>query len=174
LTNAVNNDIIYSGGGKLKDLKVNTGGLRNEKPLMQKQIDECIKYAIKLGMPQDKIQYEKNQGVAYWASFDRLIIGTDTYPLENVNVDTKSANSRISWKGAIAHEIIGHRDAALKGWTQADRLLEEAQASIRTARFTPDLSEVERITLLRDAINRLNKSGYVISEVKDLLHIKER
>ena len=155
----------------MRDYKVNTGGLRNENPLTQQQIDEAIDFAVKLGMPQDKIHYEKNQSLAYWASFDRLVIGTDLYPAENPKQDTKNANSRISWKGAVAHEIIGHREAAINGFTQSNEIFDEAQASIRAAKFAPDLSEAERITLLRDAVYRLNKNGYAISEARYLLHI---
>ena len=162
------------GGEKMKDFKVDTGGLRNEETLTQQQIDDAINYAVKLNMPRNKIQYEENQNLAYWESFDFLIIGTDLYPLKNPQQDTRSANSRISWKGGIAHEIIGHREAKLKGWTQNNDIFEEVQASIRAARFAPDLSDAERITLIRDAIYRLNKNGYSTSEVRELLNIKER
>jgi len=37
--------------------------------------------------------------------------------------------------------------------------LEEAQASIRAARFAPSLSSTERYTLLRDGITRLYKAN---------------
>jgi len=162
------------GGEKMQDLKVNTGGLRNEKPLTQKQIREAINYAVKLGMPEDKIQCETSQNLAYWESFDLLIIGTDLYPLKNAAENTKNANSRISWKGAIAHEIIGHREVNLKNKTQENDIFEEAPASIRAARFAPDLSVTERITLLRDAVCRLNCNRFSVAEIKDILHIKER
>ena len=158
----------------MNDFKVDTGGLRNEKPLTQEQINEAINFAVKLGMPRDKIQYEANQSMAYWASFDQLVIGTDLYPLENPEQNTKCANSRISWKGAVAHEVIGHRETIVKGYAQSNEIFDEAQASIRAAKFAPDLFEPERIALLRDAIYRLNKNGYKISEVRGLLHIIER
>ena len=58
---------------------------------------------------------------------------------------SKDPNDNISLKGAIAHEIVGHRDAALKNMTNADDLLEEVQASIRAARFAPDLDFQERM-----------------------------
>jgi len=163
-----------SGGGYMQDFKVNTGGLRNEEPLTQKQIADAIEYAVKLNMPRDKIQYEEKQNLAYWETFDLLIIGTDLYPLENPAQGTKSANSRISWKSGIAHELIGHREAKLKGWTQENDIYEEVQASIRAARFAPDLSEIERITLLRDAVCRLNNKGLSTAGVRNILNIKER
>jgi len=165
----------------MRNYKLDTGGLRNEKPLTQKQINESIEYAVKINsvsprlyMPPERIRYSEQLNISYGAEFDVLYLGTDTYPIENTGTDTKSSNSRISWKGSIAHELIGHREASLKGWTQSDKLFEEAQASIRAARFAFDLSEPERITLLRDAVYRLNKNGYSISEVRELLNIKER
>jgi hypothetical protein len=108
-------------------------------------------------------------------SFDVLYIGSDVLPANTpTGLGTMTANSRDSWKGAISHELIGHREAALAGKTNAIPVLEEAQASIRAARFGPELSNTERITLLRDAIARLNKSGYRIRDVKDSLFMNGR
>lgn len=84
---------------------------------------------------------------------------------------THTANSRITWRGAVAHELIGHREAALVGKTQIDPALEEAQASIRAARFAPELTRTERYTLLRDAIARLHNEGIRVRSVKEQLCI---
>ena len=157
----------------MSDFKVNTGGLRNEKPLTRQQIRKAVNYAVKLGMPREKIGYGDIYFTGYNPDYDILLLGTDLYPNQNAASDTKNANSRVSWKSAVGHEIIGHREAALKGWIQCDNVLEEVQASIRTARFTPDLSIIERITLLRDAVSRLPK-GIKIRDIKDILNISER
>jgi hypothetical protein len=77
-------------------------------------------------------------------------------------------------RGTLAHEIVGHREAALAGRTQSVPSLEEAQASIRAARFAPDLTSTERFTLLRDSITRLNDKGMKVRDVKDQLFIKQR
>ena len=50
---------------------------------------------------------------------------------------------------------------------------EEAQASIRAARFAPLLSHTERYTLLRDGIARLKNRGLKIRQVRHLLYINE-
>ncbi|AYB46231.1 hypothetical protein D5F53_24340 [Paenibacillus lautus] len=52
--------------------------------------------------------------------------------------------------------------------------LDEAQASIRAARFAPELTSTERITLLRDAVTRLHHGGLKWRDVKDKLYIDER
>ena len=52
--------------------------------------------------------------------------------------------------------------------------LDEAQASIRAARFAPDLTRKERYLLLRDAIDRLSNRGIRIREVRKILDITER
>ena len=130
-------------------LKVNTGGKRNEKTLTKEQIKEAIEYAVSLGMPPDRIYYVDYDCTAYGTSFDMLRLGTDLYPADERQ---RNANSNVSAKGAIAHEIVGHRNAALKGYTQKDDVLEEAQASIRAAKFAPGLSYSERNTLIRDAL----------------------
>jgi hypothetical protein len=82
-------------------------------------------------------------------------------------------NVRNSMRGAIAHEVVGHRAAELAGKTQADETLEEAQASVRASRFAPGLTGAERFTLLRDAVTRLRDNGYRIRDVRSLLWITE-
>lgn len=58
--------------------------------------------------------------------------------------------------------------------TQSEIPLEEAQASIRAARFAPSLSSTERYTLLRDGITRLYKAGIKVRQVKNILYITSR
>lgn len=62
----------------------------------------------------------------------------------------------------------------MKGWAQADEVLDEIQASIRAARFAPELTKVERITLFRDAVERARDNGIVLKNIKDKLYINER
>ncbi|MDE6745601.1 MAG: hypothetical protein K2J72_03065, partial [Oscillospiraceae bacterium] len=110
-------------------LKVNTGGRRNEFPLSEEQITEIKSYAVSLGMPEQRIYYVDYDCTGYGVAFDLLRIGTDVYPSKHY--DHNNANSNVSMRGAIAHEIIGHRKAALAGKSQDNEILEEAQASIR-------------------------------------------
>lgn len=150
---------------------VSTGGKRNEKPLTESQIRENIQYAEKLGMPRERIRYGEHYNTAYGSEFDMLYIGTDVYPSAT---RAKFANGRVSNKGAIAHEIIGHREAFKNGWQQADSVLDEIQASIRAARFAPDLTDTERYVLLRDAAERAKGAGYKLKDVQTMLNISER
>jgi len=173
LTNPANRGIIGTGGDVVQHLRVDTGGLRNENPLTEQQIDEAIDFAVTLGMPRDRIAYGNNYFTGYNPDYDILLLGTDLYPMENVPLDARSANARVSWKSAIGHELIGHREASLKDWTQINNAYEEAQASIRAARFTPDLTATERITLIRDGVSRL-PDGIKINDMKDILYISER
>ena len=169
----------------MKDKKepnlVDTGGLRGELPLTNSQKEQILQY-IKLlseGAP-------KNVGIIRWVDdrqlntgyspgLDLLQIGSDVMPANLPRGQgTLTANTRITWKGSIAHELVGHREAALAGKTQSQLPLEEAQASIRAARFAPSLTSTERYTLLRDAIARLDKAGIKIRQVKHLLQIDNR
>ena len=92
----------------------------------------------------------------------------------NAGRGTRTANSRITWRGALAHDLIGHRDAALAAKTQTVNALEEAQASIRAARFAPELTHTERYPLLRDAITRLHEAAIQVRQVKDQLYIHQQ
>lgn len=152
-------------------LKVNTGGRRNEVPLSERQVDEIKDYAVSLGMPRARIYYVDYDCTGYGVSFDLLRIGTDVYPSQQF--DRKNANSNVSMHGAIAHEIVGHRMAALAGKSQNNEVLEEVQASIRAAKFTHDLNSSERIILYRDAITRLRNNNIKLKNIKNKLHIFE-
>lgn len=89
-------------------------------------------------------------------------------------VGTLQANQRLSWKAAMSHEVKGHRAAGIAGKSHPPgSALDEAQASIRAARYGKDLTRQERIQLLRDAISRLHKEGLKIRDVRELLWIKD-
>ena len=152
--------------------KANTGGQRNERPLTEEQYNEAKAYAVSLGMPAGRIVYSDFALTGYMSGdFELLRIGTDVLP---TGQRVRNPNSNISLKGVIAHEIVGHREASLKGFTQSDDLLEEAQASIRAARFAPGLDCLERTDLIKDAISRLRNGQKLLREEKHKLYINER
>ena len=161
--------------------QVDTGGLRGEEPLadsQKKQISEYVKL-VESGAPSDLgvIRWvdDKELNTAYSPGFDLLNIGSDVMPaIKSKGQSTLTANTRLTWKSSIAHELVGHREAALAGKTQSEMPLEEAQASIRAARFAPSLSSTERYTLLRDGITRLYKADIKVRQVKKILHITSR
>ncbi len=150
-------------------LQVSTGGRRNEEALTEKQLKEAVEYAVSIGMPRERIYYVEYDYTAYGVLSDILRIGTDVYPSAEIQ---KNPNCNISMRGAIAHEVIGHRGAALAGKTQADNILEEVQASLRASTLTPDLSSGERLMLARDALYRLHNSGRKLREVKKILYLE--
>lgn len=150
--------------------QINTGGLRNDEPLTDEQINNCINYARELGYDGD-IEYSATQNTSILNGFDGatlLVIGTDVYP----NLNATKANSLIGYKGALAHEIIGHYGAYKAGKTQRLSYLEEAQASMRASILTKNLSARDRELLKRDAIDRLKEHGLKLSDVKKLLYLE--
>lgn len=158
--------------------QVDTGGLRGELPLTDSQKEQILEYIklIESGAPS-KVAYvrwvdDREMNTAYSPGFDLLNIGSDVMPaIKSKGHGTLTANTRLTWKSSIAHELLGHREAALAGKTQSEMPLEEAQASIRAARFAPSLSSTERYTLLRDSMTRLYKAHIRIRQVKNILYI---
>jgi hypothetical protein len=124
---------ILNKGAKNNMLNMaDTGGRRNEKPLTAEQINQAKEYAVSLGMPEEDIIYDPDIPTCY--AFGTLVIGTDVVPLPQ---RSRHPNDNISIRGGIAHEVVGHREAELQGRTQPTKPKEEAQASIRAARFAP-------------------------------------
>ncbi|MEN8220213.1 MAG: AAA family ATPase [Pseudomonadota bacterium] len=148
---------------------VSSGGKRGEVPLTAEQKAEIDDYLTNFKLDGVTIRIvddtNLNTGYAHGEMFSILNIGSDVAP-GNVGIGTLTANSIICIKGTLAHEIVGHREAALAGRTQDILSREEAQASIRAARFAPYLDSTERFRLLRDGIN--------IREVKNKLFIQQR
>ncbi|MCQ2080753.1 MAG: hypothetical protein MJZ11_03785 [Lachnospiraceae bacterium] len=153
---------------------VYTDGKRNELKLTYEQRKECLAYVELLGF-EHSIDFSEFSNTAFVCNSEgerycRLIIGTDVYP----NGSATNPNEIISYKGAIAHEIVGHYEAWLYGFECDNRYLDEAQASIRAARFAPFLSFEERVALIKDGLIRLKKGNIKLSDAKKLMHIEER
>ena len=167
--------------------QISSDGIRNEIPLTAAQEAEIVEYAKTLGFPEEKIIFSRSGPYKDWNTgmmYDRFIVNTDVLPAKiPKNLGTLGANSRINLKGTISHEIVGHYEAGVAGRAfdlntaetfSRNLALDEAQASIRAARFSQDLTSVERTTLLRDAIKRLNNAGIEVRDVKELLYIEKR
>ena len=155
--------------------QVETGGLRGETPLTSAQKAEITAFAEELGMPREQVRFCETN-TAYSDLMDYLFVGTDVMPSAcPKGVGTATVNQRFGWKAAMNHEIVGHRAANLAGKAQVPgSALDEAQASIRAARFGKDLTRLERIRLLRDGVNRLHRDGLKIRDVRDRLWITEQ
>ncbi|WP_437793358.1 SpvB/TcaC N-terminal domain-containing protein [Sorangium sp. So ce693] len=145
---------------------------RNASPLSEAQRAEALAMAEELGMPAERTVVSSSQNTSHAGGMlDILIIGPDVLPAANAPVGTTGANARIGMRGALAHELIGHREAYLAGRTLSDGIFEEAQASIRAAKLAPGLSSTERVTLLRDAVNRLHNAGRTTEDIRPLLFL---
>lgn len=120
---------------------------RNSKPLNPQQISEVKTYALELGIPESSLKFTRfNTGYGNIFGVEIVQIGSDVAPLDNPPLSGITANSRITIKGSIAHEWIGHRGARLAerhfdvgtpGTGEINyyhHALEESQASIRAAR----------------------------------------
>lgn len=155
--------------------QVDTGGLRGETPLTGAQKAEILALAEELGMPADQVKFW-SANTAYSDFMDALFVGTDVMPAASPKgVGTATVNQRLGWKEAINHEVVGHRASQLAGKAHPPQsALDEAQASIRAARFGKGLTRLERTRLLRDGINRLRKEGLKIRDVRDKLWITEK
>jgi hypothetical protein len=151
------------------------GAMRNQDFLTHKQVKEIKDYAVKLGMPRDHIFYSENMNTSWSPNFDldTLYIGLDVLPAKKLVGRTLPVNSYLSWKASVAHEVIGHRQAYLDGKSHegiANDWLEEAQASVRAALLTPNLTSRERRMLIRDARDRLKNKDNKL-KFKDVRHL---
>lgn len=129
-----------------------TGG-RNTSPLTQTQIDNATDYARQLGFdgPIDYRPLDRGYNTSY-SDLHWLMISDDLMP----NPSGTLANSRMSWRAALGHEIVGHGQSNVAGKAfEPGSLLDEVQASARASRLTPDLNSVERYQLRSDAIERI-------------------
>ena len=164
-------DRVLSLPGKCYKISNELG--RNVEKLRPSARKQAMNYIRESGSMPEKIAFTPDGNTSYFPGWDTLRIAPDLLPHRNPPVGTLGANSRIGMKGCLAHELKGHRAAALAGKTHPNPILEEAQASIRAARYGHNLTKPERFTLLRDAIVRLSEHGIRIRDVKAELWIHE-
>lgn len=121
---------------------------------------------------------------------ERLFIAPDVLPPTVPRGTRLTSNQQIIMNGALAHEIVGHREADRAGFSQTqsyetysgmpeeqrsrtqalDTARDEAQASLRAAKFAPGLSNRERKTLFQDAMGRLAPQGMGVDDVPRLVY----
>ncbi|MCE9580494.1 MAG: hypothetical protein K8W52_45665, partial [Deltaproteobacteria bacterium] len=178
---------------------------RNTEPLTEAEQAELRARAESMGMPGEHIEFEVGRPEARtgWGQMfgrEKLYIADDVKPATAIpdaagNYPRLSANQRVSQNGALAHELVGHREADLAGMSQTrsyaeyaamseeekaaaqavDVARDEAQASLRAAKFGPGLSNSERMVLFKDAMERLAKIGLGVDDVPGLgLHLGAR
>lgn len=158
----------------MRYINVYTEGKRNEKKLSYEQRKECLAYIELLNFEWD-VSFSEYSNTAFVCSSEgdrycRLVIGTDVYPVKGASMPNES----ISYRGAIAHEIVGHYEAWMENFECSNRYIDEAQASIRAARFAPDLSIAERLTLIRDGLYRLKEGKIKLSDARKIMQIERR
>lgn len=169
-------------------------GTRSRQPLSDEELRAAIAYAEELGMSRKLIDTSHPHDETSWGQVfghEKLYICEDLKPSPAIG-HSLSANQRVSARGAIAHEIVGHRESTLAGrapvsqsyeeWSMLPpdqklrlRTLDEVEASLRAAKFAPGLSKRERKILFQDAEERLAKLGLTVDDVPDLnLYLHER
>jgi hypothetical protein len=176
---------------------------RNRTPLTDAEIAQAHARAVALGMPADQIENRSGDPTerTSWGQMfgqEKMFIADDikpAVPTQNEDGTRLTPNQQVSMNGAIAHEIVGHREADLNGNSQTksyseyasmpegeaesarvtDNAKDEAQASLRAAKFAPDLSNSERKVLFKDAMARLAKLDMDVDDVPGLgLALDER
>lgn len=156
--------------------KVESDGRRNELPLTDQQVEQINALVNLYNLPDLTVRLTENNNTGYKTLFGNevLYIGTDVYPsLEPSKKHPKyRANNALSVQSAIAHELAGHWDAEIAGKTHADELLEEVQASIRASKFGKDLTSIDKIMLLRDAVERLHNRGLKVADIRGKLWLE--
>jgi putative NADPH-quinone reductase len=67
-------------------------------------------------------------------------------------------------RATIAHEVYGHRHSRVAGKVHPEDWAEEAQASLRAAKFAPGLTDADRQMLVQDAMERAKKAGKKLTD----------
>ena len=120
--------------------------------------------AGQIGLGPDDIQFVRTPSV-YSDTFDKILLGPNVLPVPPSARTTSSVFERLTPRAVVAHEG-GHLITSRAGKAlEAGSLLDEVQASL-VARQMRGLSKVERIQLLRDAVERARNEG---KRVRDLL-----
>ena len=92
-------------------------GTRSRQSLSDEELESAIAYAEELGMSRKLIDTEHPDDSTSWGQVfgrEKLYICNDLKP-SPPNGRFLTANQRVSERGAIAHELVGHRESTLAG-----------------------------------------------------------
>lgn len=144
---------------------------RYRRPPNKAQLEEAVAHFEKMaqrwrsmGVEVPELQANPDHPTAFILSvpgadgkINRINIGYNAAPARNPQdlPEAVRANAALSPRAAMSHEGAGHAEAHMAGRTQQDPVLEEFQASLRSALTDPDLPKSDRIALIDDAFARL-------------------
>jgi hypothetical protein len=142
------------------------------------ELEEAHAYANRINADykegwQAKIETSNQGPTGYRLGDDSLNLGKAIAPA----IHGTTPDEQLSVKAAVAHEMVGHREAQIVGQGADDRMLdwapptptenranmaqgvgyEDAQASYRAALNAPDLSTEDRMALIRDGNGHLDQ-----------------
>jgi len=138
------------------------GSVRNTDALSTEQISQVRKMAGQIGVGPSDIQFVRSTS-AYSDAFDKILIGPNVLP-SSASTISRSVLNRMTPRAVVAHEA-GHMITTRAGKSlPGGTLLDEVQASL-VGRQLSGLSNVEKMQLLRDAVERARESGTRVREL---------
>ena len=120
-------------------------------------------------------EYHISSGTCYNFLEDKVYVSRNVFP--DIKYGSRHPRDIMSVAAVLAHEYYGHRyfrEEYLKdkekgeGFHTTPLWEDECRASITAARFTPNLTDMERSHLIMDAIYRAEEAGQII-ELDDFM-----
>ena len=124
-------------------------------PMTKEEKDLVLKEAKAIGIPTDKLVFLENHGTGYSDDFDLVVVGSNVFPSNDRSTHNRD---NMTIRAVLAHEYYGHgayRNTKLPKGSWND----EFRASYHAAIHTPNLSDMERQSLMRDAVDRAVEAG---------------
>ena len=138
------------------------GSVRNTDALSAEQISQVRTMAGQIGVGPGDIQFVRSTST-YSDKFDKILIGPNVLP-SSASTTSRSVLNRMTPRAVVAHEA-GHMITTRAGKSlPGGTLLDEVQASL-VGRQLSGLSNVEKMQLLRDAVERARESGTRVREL---------
>ncbi|MDR0883057.1 MAG: hypothetical protein LBN05_00365 [Oscillospiraceae bacterium] len=121
--------------------------------LTEEEISVVLREAEAIGIPVDVLRFNAGGRTSYNDKLRKINVRGDVLP--DLRSNSKIARDYMSIRSVLAHEYYGHyMNADNEIWYTVDDWRDEFRASYDAAVNAPNLSDVERATLMRDAYDR--------------------
>lgn len=163
------------------DEKAMSNGMRDMSatPLTEQEIKEVKEEIRRIGADESIFIFNDEEHLGdtcYNFTVDKVYVGRNVFP--DAKYGSTHPRDNLSVAAVLAHEYYGHRsyreeylNDLEKGTNSILRWEDECRASITAAKITPNLTQMERAELIRDAFFRAQEFGQVIEMDNDMKEI---
>lgn len=130
--------------------------------LVEEEIKRLVEESRDLDIPLDVLIFNEGGQTGFSDRYNKIFVRGDVLP----DMSSNNLRDTLSSKAVLAHEYYGHFKNHPSQFSVGD-WRDEFRASYRAALDSPNLSDIERMTLMLDAYDRAKEAGIKVKYNKE-------